>query len=224
MQADFHNIDHWVFDLDETLYSPEICLFDEIKSLMNSFMQTTLNITPDEASTLRHHYWQTYGTTLAGLMAEHDIDPEPFMTYVHDISLDELKPDPELNNIIKSIDGTAIVYTNGSEQHARRVTAARGLDNCFDAYFGVEHANYVPKPKKAAFDTVFALANIEPKRGVIFEDDPRNLVEPHLMGMRTVLVGPAMNAPYIDHQTTDLKWFLSTLTNAPQGEQDAPHD
>lgn len=213
----FDIIDHWVFDLDETLYSPDINLFDEIKILMNKFMQEELNITQNQASKLRHHYWQKYGTTLAGLMAEHDLKPEPFLEYVHDISLDALEPDAELNNVINAINGAAIVYTNGTEHHARRVTTARGLDGCFHGYFGVEHANYIPKPNKAAFETIFALANIEPKRGIIFEDDPRNLVQPHLMGMRTVLVGPAIDAPYIDHQTTDLTGFLREINTTNQG-------
>ena len=225
MHDNFNSLEHWVFDLDETLYSPDICLFDDIKILMNKFMQKHLNITQEEATALRHHYWQKYGTTLAGLMAEHNMNPEPFMQYVHDIPLDALIADPELNDIIKTIDGQTIVYTNGSEQHARRVTTARGLVDCFHALYGVEHANYVPKPNKVAFETVFSLANIEPKRGIIFEDDPRNLVQPHLMGMRTVLVGPAIDAPYIDHQTTDLKSFLRdiTTTTITQGLQNAPY-
>ena len=43
-----------------------------------------------EADSLRSQYWQRYGTTLAGLMREHDIDPGPYLTEVHDIPLDRL--------------------------------------------------------------------------------------------------------------------------------------
>jgi putative hydrolase of the HAD superfamily len=214
MHDDFENIKHWVFDLDETLYSPEVSLFDEIKVLMVQYVQKELNISASAANDLRLHYWDKYGTTLAGLMAEHDLDPEPFLDYVHEIPLDALTPDPELSHHINSLCGEAIVYTNGTEYHARRVTAARGLAGCFTAYYGVEHANYIPKPKKAAFEMVFDKAQIEPKNGIIFEDDPRNLVEPHLMGMRTVLVGPYIDAPHIDYQTTDLTGFLGEISKA----------
>ncbi len=217
MRNGFENIEHWVFDLDDTLYSPEISLFDEIKVLMTRYVQTALNITEAEANTLRKHYWEKYGTTLAGLMAEHDLAPDPFLKYVHEISLDALTPDVELNNIISALDGRAIVYTNGSEHHARRVTTARGLHDCFSGFYGVEHANYVPKPQKAAFEAIFELANITPKNGIIFEDDPRNLVEPHLMGMQTVLVGPRVEASYIDHQTTDLTGFLRNISSNTNG-------
>jgi len=214
MQDAFSHIEHWVFDLDETLYSPELRLFDQIKELMTEFVQEYLNISAQQANELRLHYWNTYGTTLAGLMAEHDMKPEPFMTHVHEISLDHVAPDFELSKFIKGLNGEAIVYTNGSETHARRVSKARGLSDCFVNFYGVEHANYVPKPRKEAFESVFALAGVDPTKAVMVEDDPRNLVEPHNMGMTTVLVGSGIDAPYVDFQTEDLTQFLGTLTQA----------
>ena len=46
----------------------------------------------------------------------------------------------------------------------------------------------------------------------MFEDDPRNLMVPHLMGMRTVLVGPeALAQDHIHHHTDDLAAFLARL-------------
>ena len=69
------------------------------------------------------------------------------------------------------------------------MTAACGLDGCFDALYGFEDAGYVPKPEAAAFATVFALDGLAPERAAMFEDDPRNLAVPHGLGMRTVLVG-----------------------------------
>ena len=46
----------------------------------------------------------------------------------------------------------------------------------------------------------------------MFEDDPRNLVAPHDMGMRTVHVADeAAPAPHIHHHTDDLAGFLSQL-------------
>ena len=66
-----------------------------------------------EADRLRVHYWQTHGTTLAGLMREHDVDPAPYLDNVHDISMDSLTPDPALAAHIRSLPRPRIVYTNG---------------------------------------------------------------------------------------------------------------
>ena len=59
-------------------------------------------------------YFQN-GTTLAGLMKVEDINPDEFLEYVHDINLEILKPNEELNEIIKELPGKKFIYTNGSK-------------------------------------------------------------------------------------------------------------
>ena len=208
----FHHVRAWVFDLDNTLYPPSARLFDQIEVRMTAFVMQALGVDRGEADRLRRHYWQLYGTTLAGLMHEHDVDPAPYLTDVHEISLDHLDPDPALREGIAALPGRRIVYTNGSAPYADRVIAARGLDGLFDAVYGVEHAGFRPKPERAAFETVFARDGIEPGRAAMFEDDPRNLAAPHQMGMRTVHVAPEPDpADHIHHHTADLAGFLARL-------------
>jgi putative hydrolase of the HAD superfamily len=145
-------------------------------------------------------------------MREHDVDPDPYMTWVHDIDFSVLSPDPELATRIKALPGRKIVYTNGSRPYAEQVLTARGLDGLFDAVYGVEHADFRPKPEAEAFAQVFARDGLDPTRGAMFEDDPRNLAAPHAMGMRTVHVAPdAHDAPFIQHHTDDLAGFLARL-------------
>ncbi|SMX43238.1 pyrimidine 5'-nucleotidase [Actibacterium lipolyticum] len=202
----------WVFDLDNTLYPPEARLFDQIEVRMTAFVMNALNVPKDEANRLRQHYWGEYGTTLAGLMDLHGVDPGPYLTEVHEIDLSHLSPDPELRERIEALPGRRIVYTNGSAPYAERVLAARGLSGVFDAIYGVEHAGFRPKPERAAFETVFAADGIIPANSVMFEDDPRNLAAPHAMGMRTVHVAPkAEPADHIHHHTDDLSGFLAQL-------------
>ncbi len=208
----FHHVTNWVFDLDNTLYPPAARLFDQIEIRMTHFVMQALGIERTEADRLRRHYWALYGTTLAGLMHEHDVDPGPYLTEVHDISLDHLAPDPALRAGIAALPGRKIVYTNGCAPYAERVVAARGLSGLFDGIYGVEHAAYRPKPDRPAFETVFARADITPARAAMFEDDPRNLAVPHALGMRTVHVAPApVEAPHIEHHTDDLAGFLTAL-------------
>lgn len=210
--AAFAHVETWVFDLDNTLYPPAARLFDQIEARMTAYVMQALSLPRAEADRLRADYWRLYGTTLAGLMHEHGLDPVPYLEDVHDIALDRLAPDPGLAAAIAALPGRRVVYTNGSAPYARRVLAARGLDRVFDAVFGVEHAGFRPKPERRAFETVFAAAGIAPARAAMFEDDPRNLAEPHAMGMRTVHVAPeAEPAPHIHHHTDDLSAFLAAL-------------
>lgn len=208
----FSHVEHWVFDLDNTLYPPQARLFDQIETRMTAWVMAALGVSRTEADRLRLHYWRTYGTTLAGLMAEHGVDPGPYLTDVHDISFDALEPDPALAASIRRLPGRKIVYTNGCAPYAERVIAARGLAGVFDAVYGVEHAGFRPKPDRAAFETVFAADGTRPDRAAMFEDDARNLAAPHLMGMRTVHVAPEPEpADHIHHHTDDLSAFVARL-------------
>lgn len=212
VKSAFSHVEHWVFDLDNTLYPPSARLFDQIEAKMVAYVMETLGVDHGAADKLRGDYWRNHGTTLAGLMADHDIDPEPYLVAVHDITLDHLEVDAALAAHIAALPGRKIVYTNGSAPYATRVLAARGLSGLFDGIYGVEHAGYRPKPERSAFERVFAQAGVDTTRAAMFEDDPRNLAAPHAMGMRTVYVSPEPHeGDHIHHHTTDLTAFLGQL-------------
>ncbi|WP_045389292.1 pyrimidine 5'-nucleotidase [Falsirhodobacter sp. alg1] len=208
----FRHVRAWVFDLDNTLYHPSARLFDQIEVRMTDWVMRTLSVTRDHADHLRATYWRLHGTTLAGLMREHGVDPVPYLEDVHDISLTHLTPDAELARGIANLPGRRFVYTNGSAPYAERVLAARGLSGLFDGIYGVENADFQPKPDETAYRTVFAKAGIDPAEGAMFEDDPRNLLVPHAMGMQTVHVaGLATHESHIHYHTDDLSGFLARI-------------
>lgn len=208
---DFTHVDTWVFDLDNTLYPPEARLFDQIERLMAGYVMRELKVDEATAHRMRREYWKTHGTTLAGLMREHDVDPLPFLDEVHQLDLSGLQAAPELRAAITALPGRKVIYTNGSRDHGHKVSEARGLAGVFDAIYGVEDADFVPKPDHAAFDMVFKADNLSPTSAAMFEDDIRNLAVPHGLGMKTVLVGPPETAAHVQHQTEDLAVFLAKL-------------
>jgi putative hydrolase of the HAD superfamily len=208
----FTHVTTWVFDLDNTLYPPHMRLFDQIEVRMTDWVMRALNVDRARADHLRAYYWQTYGTTLAGLMREHDVDPGPYLNEVHDIDFSVLKPDTALAHAIAGLPGRKIIYTNACAPYAGKVLSARGLAGLFDAIYGVEHANFHPKPEAQAFATVFAQDGLDPAAAAMFEDDTRNLAVPHALGMRTVHVAPdPAPADHIHHHTDDLAAFLASL-------------
>jgi putative hydrolase of the HAD superfamily len=212
-KQDFSHVTTWVFDLDNTLYPPHMRLFDQIEVKMTDWVMQALQVDRARADHLRAHYWATYGTTLAGLMTEHGVDPGPYLNEVHDIDFSVLAPDPGLAASITRLPGRKIVYTNACAPYAEKVLAARGLGGLFDGIYGVEHAEFHPKPAAQAFATVFARDGLDPTTGAMFEDDARNLAVPHALGMRTVHVAPEpAPADHIHHHTDDLAAFLSRLT------------
>lgn len=208
----------WVFDLDNTLYPPHAQLFEQINTRMSAYIMQALGLDRPQAEALRYNYWQRYGTTLAGLMQEHGLDPNPYLVDVHDISFDVLAPDPGLRHAIDALPGRRIVYTNGSAPYAEKVLAARGLLGIFHAVYGVEHAGYHPKPQANAFQAILKRDGIHPDSAVMFEDDVRNLRVPHDIGMATVHVAPDPDPhDHIHHHTDNLAAFLGAILDPAPG-------
>jgi putative hydrolase of the HAD superfamily len=76
-KSQFRHVTTWVFDLDNTLYPPHMRLFDQIEVKMTDWVMQALQVDRARADHLRAHYWQTYGTTLAGLMPNTASTPAP---------------------------------------------------------------------------------------------------------------------------------------------------
>ena len=170
MSADLTHIDTWLFDLDNTLYPPESELMSLIADRMTRFVARETGLPRDEAFALQKKYLHEHGTTLAGLMAHHGVDPEAFLNEVHDVSMAGLRPDPELRAAIAALPGRRLVFTNGDKAHADRVLAALKLDDLFEAIFHIALADYIPKPHPQTFARMIQAHDVDPARAAFFED------------------------------------------------------
>ena len=113
----FGHVETWIFDLDNTLYPPSCRLFDLIDQRMTLYIANLLGIDAISARRLQKDYYRTYGTSLRGLMEVEGVDPHAFMDFVHDISHENLVPDPALIAAISALPGKRYVMTNGSRGH-----------------------------------------------------------------------------------------------------------
>ena len=69
------NFSHWIFDLDNVLYNANSGIFDQIYKRMGAFISSSLKINLKEAKVLQKKYFIENGTTLHGLMINHNTDP-----------------------------------------------------------------------------------------------------------------------------------------------------
>ena len=185
----------WIFDLDNTLYPAKSNLFAQIDRRMGEFISNYLEMPFDEARKIQKSYYVRYGTTLAGLMAEHGLKPEKFLDYVHDIDVSMLQPSPELGQAIEELPGKKYIFTNGSQAHAENVAGQLGVLDKFDGVFDIGDAGFVPKPDASAYDKFLEAHKVTAHEAAMFEDMPHNLEAPHALGMATVLV----HSEYYDH-------------------------
>jgi putative hydrolase of the HAD superfamily len=225
---DFAHVEAWVFDLDNTLYPRHLKLFEQIDRRIGNYVQRLLAIGPDDAHRVRKDYYRRYGTTMRGLMEQHNIDPNEFLEYVHDIDHSPIKPNPRLTSAIGRLPGRKFILTNGSRRHAEKVAERLGFDDHFEDIFDIVRADLLPKPERRTYEGFAAAAGVATTKAAMFEDLPRNLVIPKTLGMRTVLVLPTgtrevfhedwelegHDANHIDHLTDDLGGFLERMLSA----------
>lgn len=218
----------WIFDLDNTLYPAECNLFAEVDTRMGEFIAKYLGVPYAHARHLQKSYYRQFGTTLAGLMRVHKMDPQKFLDYVHDIDLSVVQAAPELRAAIASLPGRKLIYTNGSRTHAERVAEKLGILEEFEDICDIIACEYVPKPEADAFDRMVRRHGVAPRQSAMFEDMPHNLEVPHALGMATVLVHSAYHdhpiqleverwetlPAHVHHLTRDLRGFLETLKPA----------
>ena len=212
MSADLTHVETWLFDLDNTLYPAECEFMALIEGRMTEFVARETGLPPVEALALQKKYLHEHGTTLAGLMANHGIDPEHFLEEVHDVSLDRIRPDPALAQALTRLPGRRLVFTNGSAGHAERVLGHMGLADLFEDVFHIASAEYLPKPAPETFTRMVAAHAVRPAATAFFEDSERNLKPAAELGMTTVLVGahaPMSTADFVHHRAKDLPGFLA---------------
>ncbi|AFS48422.1 MAG: pyrimidine 5'-nucleotidase [Alphaproteobacteria bacterium] len=183
-----NNVTNWVFDLDNTLYKAECGLFDKVHVLMGRYIEEKLGLASGEAQALRSKYYHQYGTTLRGLMMEHQIDPDDYLDYVHQINYDVVSPDEKLGETIKNLSGNKYIFTNANYGHVEKVLDKLKMNNIFDGCFDISESDYLPKPHKDVYDAFQKKFNLDNSSTAMFEDLHINLKEPHAMGWKTVWV------------------------------------
>lgn len=179
-------------DLDDTLYPPASGVWNAIGERIQAFVMDRLGLSEAEATAMRRHYFERYGTTLNGLCLHHGIDPDEYLTFVHDIPLEDmLRPDPDLAAMLRAMPQQRLVFTNANRQHAERVLACLGIRQEIDAVIDLFALEMINKPEPTAYLRAMSIAGEhEPGACVLADDLPRNLVPARSMGMTTVLVGP----------------------------------
>ncbi|MGH6888876.1 MAG: pyrimidine 5'-nucleotidase [Rhizomicrobium sp.] len=220
---DFRHVDVWIFDLDNTLYRPETGTFSQIEARMTGFVQEVLGLGFDEARRLQKEYYREHGTTMSGLVRRHDIDPEAYLAFVHDIDLSALEPDAALAEAISRLPGRRFVFTNGCRNHSGRVLERLGLAHLFEELWDIRTLEGRAKPDIEAYRAILARASAVPARSAMFDDIARNLVPAQTLGCTTVWVNtgsigskhqpdtPEVSSTHVHYETSDLCRFLESI-------------
>jgi putative hydrolase of the HAD superfamily len=188
MDPRFAHVRDWIFDLDNCLYPASTGLFELIDQRMAAYIQRLLDCGPDEAKRIQKSHFHAHGTTLAGLMKEHKVDPHDFLEDVHDIAFDRVQCDERLVRLLPRLPGRRFVFTNGDAPYARRVLDRIGIAAHFDELHDIHASSYRPKPDPHGYRLLCERFNIEPGQALLVDDMVQNLGPAKALGMTTIWV------------------------------------
>tara|TARA_B100000686_G_scaffold334414_1_gene401607 strand:- start:401 stop:1078 length:678 start_codon:yes stop_codon:yes gene_type:complete len=213
-------IDNWIFDLDNTLYSADSGIFQQVHKLMGKFIKNYLNIETKKANELQRKYYKEHGTTLRGMMDNHGVDPDYFLSEVHKLDYSIVGSNNKLNMELKKLNGKKIIYTNANMEHVLNVLERIELSNCFDHVFDIKMANYIPKPQLTPYNHIVKKFDLNPSKSAMFDDIAKNLVPAKNVGFTSIWIDAGYenfsddiksSKKYIDFETNDLSVFLEKV-------------
>ncbi len=220
---DLKKIKYWIFDLDNTLYSGDTKVFDQVDKKMSRFISDKLKVSIEEAKKIQKNYFHEYNTTLNGMIKNHKIDADEFLEFVHDVNLDFLKANKPLEQEITNLNGKKFIFTNGSKAHAANVTKRIGIEKLFDGVFDIVESDFIPKPSIEPYKKIIEKYKIEPQYSIFIEDIARNLKPAHELGMKTVWIkndepwaAKFSDSNFINYKTDNLAKFLKEVNELKQ--------
>jgi putative hydrolase of the HAD superfamily len=217
---DFRHVRHWVFDLDHTLYTTNAETQKALEERICLYVQRTLKVTRDPAWDVQKRYLLEHGSTLAGLVKNHGVEPDHYHDFINDITELNLSKDMDFREALKRLPGKRYVFTNNCGRFAANVLAGLGVEDLFDSIVDARAMNVIPKPNPAAYDTLIALGGFDPAQAAMFDDSLRNLAPAKARGMTTIWLNTgggfsswkvADGHLHIDHETDDLAAFLQRI-------------
>jgi putative hydrolase of the HAD superfamily len=224
MDRRFAHIRDWIFDLDNCLYPASTGLFSLIDERMGAYIERLLGCDAQEAKRVQKAHFHTHGTTLAGLMKEHHVDPHHFLADVHDIPLDRVTADERLGALLPRLPGRRFVFTNGDAPYARRVLEAIGVQRHFDDLHDIHASELRPKPDPHGYEMLCERFGIDPKHALLADDMVKNLAPAKALGMTTIWVdngseqaGRDYDDAVVDMRVSDVGDWLESILGGEDG-------
>ncbi len=172
---------------------------DIVSQRIDAYMALRLGMDESTIQRLRPRYWKQYGTTMRGLHLEFGIDPDDYLSYVHDFSVvGRLAPNEGLRRALDELTWHKAVFTNAPAEHAQEVLQVLGVGACFDHIFDIRTTGYVGKPDPSAYAYVLSKLGAAAEKCIVLDDSLANLRTAAELGMTTVLVGPVERPHGVD--------------------------
>lgn len=203
------SIKYLICDLDNTLYSPDSGLLNQIDQNIELFLSQKFKLPLAEITKIRRQYWINYGTTLEGLIRHHQICPEEYFQYTYNVNVgDFLTNDFKLQQVLQAIDLPKVVFSNSPKSYINKVLQELGICNCFSKIYDIIFCEYQGKPNRASYQRVLADLNITPTECIFVDDTLSNIEGANSLGITSIWIRP--------NEEQQTEWSLTDIYELPK--------
>jgi putative hydrolase of the HAD superfamily len=202
-------------DVDYTLYPKGTGPFKHVNQRIEDYVMSSLRMEREHVKLLRNDYIRNFGSTLGGMMRNHNTDPYDFIRNVHDVPVEDiLFEDEMLKEALSAISLPMIAFTNASRDYASRVLNALGVKEYFVDIFSIEDMDFIPKPLAAPYEKVVEKYGCEPSEVIFVDDRADNVETAQSLGMHGILLGidPGVDAEMYIQNIYELPDAVERLT------------
>eukprot|EP00746_Dinoflagellata_sp_MGD_P015340 gnl/MRDRNA2_/MRDRNA2_134028_c0_seq1.p1 gnl/MRDRNA2_/MRDRNA2_134028_c0~~gnl/MRDRNA2_/MRDRNA2_134028_c0_seq1.p1 ORF type:complete len:244 (-),score=39.79 gnl/MRDRNA2_/MRDRNA2_134028_c0_seq1:338-1069(-) len=183
------------FDLDDCLYVNDWATAKKLSAKIEVYTTSILKLRSGEA----YRLYQKYGTCLAGLIEEKIIKEDgvqAFLDYAHDIDLGDIKPNPQLVEMLKKVNCRRWLFSASAPDHVERCLKILGIRHLFEGIIAASSVDmfsrvgYVTKHDPKCFQAAMDMAGVsDPKDCIFMDDSTKNIQTAKRIGWHAVLVG-----------------------------------
>lgn len=201
------------FDLDNTLYKPEIGLLHEIRKRIVEYVKNKMSVDEGEAKIIIKNWKKKYNSTLQGLIQEVGIEEYDYLRYIHDINLNDLLDvDNELKTALNLLEAKKVVLTDSYSVYANSVLKKLEISHCFARVYCTEDMNFFYK-KQANYlkDVILKCCNELGMYDIVFseillvDDDYDSLCAAKEIGLKTAFISKTKNNLFDYNETSVTK-------------------
>lgn len=221
-----------VFDMDGTLYASSAGVEQQIRPAMVATASQVLHIGIEESKKLLRKYRSEYKSSVLGLERYHGVDPFSFYVEVYSkIDIAKMQPYEGLSSALHDLSKICplFVLTNSNSSFADRVLSRLGILPIFESIYTVEDNNFIRKPNRVVYESLFSdKLKMKPDEVVIFDDIASSQEVASSMNCMTVLVGNGLRPEpefvdlhtgkeylrkpdYVDYSTHNISLFLKAI-------------
>ncbi|KCZ80977.1 pyrimidine 5'-nucleotidase, partial [Anncaliia algerae PRA339] len=128
----------------------------------------------DMANAELDRFASVYGLEVRGLTKEMNIRGELLrkLAYPYPGSINLIRKDIELKELLKKLKGRKVCLTNGNADHAKEILTKLGIINSFEVIFhcDYEEEDFIAKPDKEVFLAVQNYLGVKPEQITFFDD------------------------------------------------------